>query len=49
MFMNFLNCSCMIFWTQNASILPDQNVSILFVSNIYILGILEQFGTENYA
>ena len=29
------------------SVPPDQNVSILFVNfNMYILGILEKFGTE---
>ena len=29
----------------------DQNVSTIFVNNIYIyiLGILEQFGTKNYS
>ena len=55
-FMYFINLSNLIFWSQNVliippdqnvSIPPDQNMSILLVNNISI-GILEQFGTENY-
>ena len=53
----FVNFSCIIFWGQNVLIpldqnLPkylDQNVLIPLVSGIYIIGISEHFGQNNYA
>ena len=55
-FMNFINFSCLIFWAENVLISPDQNVSRYLQGKLfrfflwieYILGILEQFGTESY-
>ena len=44
----FMNFSCLNFLAQNALILPDQDVLIPFMNNVYILGILEQSDTESY-
>lgn len=44
--MNLANFSCLLFWSQNVAISPDQNVNSFCEE--YIIKMFEQFNPENY-